>query len=168
MFFITDSTFLIILYQIDNLYLIKKMIEICNTFILPEAVLNELTKKGEIISILGDNNKIQYNIKYNESMFSKISSRYLQLGPGEVSVLCIYNERNNCDDVCILDDHKARNAADSLRHVKHGTVWFIEECYSNKILTKEKTLQILRDIRNQNFWIDKKIIIDAIIRVSNS
>jgi len=144
------------------------MMEICHTFIISEEVLEELSKKDEIISFLGCNEKILYNTKINSIIFNKFSARYPQLGKGEVSVLCILIERNNSEDVCLFDDQKARNVADSLGKMKHGTVWFIEECYKKSIMDKNETLILLRNLRNQFFWLDKKILIDAIIRVANS
>jgi len=165
MFFIVDSSFLILLYELNYLDLINKMMEICHNFIVTKQVFNELKRGNEIMALIG-NGKFHKNIEPDEKSWKKTSFRFPQLGSGETSVLSVSRDCKSSEKVCLLDNKHARDAADLLHQDKHGTVWFIEECYKARIISKDEALIILRNIRNHSFWLDKKILIDAITRIS--
>lgn len=166
--FIPDASFFICLDEIDEIELLNPVISECNNFIITQEVMGEVTDFADIVNVINNMNKFHTGYSSSPQSIQTYQNAIPNLGQGELSVISCYLNcgKNTC--CAILDDDKPRKKAKSLGLTYHGTVWFIEECYRNGHLEKERAVEILNKIRKTEFYIDQKILDEAISRIRDT
>ena len=165
--FIIDSSCIILLIEIEEYEILLHLLCCGNKIILTNQVIEEINNKIDfLVKNIKKNGLIASDPDIN--LFNYLYNRYPNLGKGEISVLTIAIKRTYENSICILDDKKARYVAQKMNINHHGTLWLIDYLHKNKIIEKEKSINILEKIKNSIFWIDNKLVDDYIISILNS
>ena len=85
---------------------------------------------------------------------NSVSARFPYLGPGEVNVLAwgVHLKREGLPYRCVLDDKRARQAADTIQIEKTGTIGLLRFLEANLILTEDERLELETVLRETGFY----------------
>ena len=147
---ISNSTPLIILGNIDKLFILK---ELYKEMIIPKAVFNELTvkedkAKQQIIQNLDWIKVLEVKNIKNRRMYQS------KLHDGEVEVMILAQEISA--DLLIIDDNAAKKTAKFLGLTVTGTLGVLLKAKSQGIISSVKS--ILDEMLNQGFYVSENII----------
>jgi len=140
-------------------------------FVLPDAVFNELKKDRSI----GENEELLRQIfkihRTPEEILSELRLRKRNLGPGELSVLAVASsliqQNPQSSIIVVIDEKKGRRAAEELGLKRHGTLWIILQLKANKVISREKAIEIVRKLPHRGFHISEKELEKAIKNVES-
>jgi len=166
--FIPDASFLICMKELEEIELLNLVILECNNFIITQEVMAEVRDISDIVLLIENIKKFHTGYNCSSKSISDYQNPIPNLGLGELSVISCYFTCGKTSCCAILDDDKSRKKARSLGLTFHGTIWFIEECYKKGHLGKEKAIMILKKIGKTEFYIDQKILDEAIARIQDS
>ena len=147
---ISNSTPLIILGNIDKLFILK---ELYKEIIIPKAVFYELTAKEDkakqkLIQNLDWIKVLEVQNTENRRMYQS------KLHDGEVEVMILAQEISA--DLLIIDDNAAKKTAKFLGFIITGTLGVLLKAKSQGIITNIKI--ILNEMLNQGFYISENMI----------
>ena len=149
---VADSGPIIHLAEIDCL----KALKIFKTIIIPEEVLNELSKKKENhLNKLKNIKSIQLQAEYKDNAKIFSEEYELHLGEAEAIALAIQEKIN----LFLTDDLEARTTAKEYHLEVHGTVGIILRAFKENVLTKEETIKKVNELhKNSSLFITKDLI----------
>ena len=149
---ISDSSTLIVLLNIDKLYL---LFELFKSIIITKAVYQEVTeqlKNDNEIDTLISQNKIEVKNSSHNELFT-IIIKELDLGESESIALA---KELNC--LLIIDEKKGRNIAQLLGIDIVGLIGILLKLIKLKKLTKNEALEIIDNLQKKDFRVSEKLV----------
>ncbi|MDW8034690.1 MAG: hypothetical protein RMI79_07175 [Nitrososphaerota archaeon] len=121
--------------------------------ILPSEVLDELRKGSMNCNSISP--RFFKVVSIDREIAKELRLRYLGLGDGEVGVLStgLFFKKHSASEIIILvvDDSYARKVAKRLGFIVHGTLWLLLQLKKHKITSKEKIMQIVKELPDSGF-----------------
>ena len=156
---ISNATPLIYLAKADQLSLLYEMFE---TIFIPDAVYREVVIHGKNKEET-DAFRVEGAVKDGwivVKKVKKICDIELSIHPGEVEVLSLAREM--AIKVVLMDDTKARIAAELAGLRPKGTLWLLLNAVKGKILDFDRFLIVLEDIVKSGFYLKEEVFLKAV------
>lgn len=149
---ICNSGPLIALSKVGKLEVLKKLF---GEIIIPEAVWNELVKKGKDKPGSKEVKKAKW-IKV-QKVLNKLSVRLLlkEVDIGEAETIILAKELNT--DLVIMDDEVPRETTKSLGLNVTGTIAILFEAWKRSILT-QNPVEIALEMKASGVWLSNELI----------
>ena len=156
---ISNATPLIYLAKADQLSLLHEMFE---TIFIPDTVYREVVIHGKnkeetdafcVERAVKDGWIVVKKVK-------KICDIELSIHPGEVEVISLAREM--AIKVVLMDDTKARIAAELSGLRPKGTLWLLLNAVKGKILDFDRFLIVLEDIVKSGFYLKEEVFLKAV------
>ena len=156
---VSNATPLIYLAKADKLILLQRVIK---NVLIPEAVFQEVVAEGKR---LGEKDAFRVEKAIAEGWLEvkevkKIISFQFALHSGEIEVISLAKEKGI--NAVLIDDTKARSAAEIVGLKPVGTLWIILQAVKNKIIDFDECLSTLEDIIDSGFYLKDEIYIKVI------
>ncbi len=158
-YIISNATPLIYLAKADQLSLLHEMFE---TIFIPDAVYSEVVIHGKN---KGENDAFRIEGAVKDGWIvvkkvKKICDIELSIHPGEVEVISLAREM--AIKVVLVDDTKARIAAELAGLRPKGTLWLLLNAVKGKILDFDRFLIVLEDIVKSGFYLKEEVFLKAV------
>ena len=162
---VSNATPLIYLAKADQLSLLHGMFE---TVFIPDAVYREVVTQGKN---KGENDafRVERAVKEGWIVVKKVQKLFnieLSIHPGEVEVISLAREL--AIKVVLMDDTKARIAAELADLKPKGTLWLLINAVREKILDFDRFLIALEDIVKSGFYLKEEVLLRAIQQAKES
>jgi predicted nucleic acid-binding protein len=156
---VSNATPLIYLAKADKLILLQRVIK---NVLIPEAVFQEVVAEGKR---LGEKDAFRVEKAIAEGWLEvkevkKIISFQFALHSGEIEVISLAKEKEI--NAVLIDDTKARSAAEIVGLKPVGTLWIILQAVKAKIIDFDECLSTLEDIIDSGFYLKDEIYIKVI------
>ena len=161
---VSNATPLIYLAKADKLMLLQRVIK---NVLIPAAVFQEVVAEGKR---LGEKDAFRVEKAIAEGWLSvkevkkKISSQFT-LHSGEIEVIALAKEKGI--NTVLIDDIKARSAAEIAGLTPVGTLWVILQAVKTKIKDFDECLSTLEDIIDSGYYLRDEIYIKVIRAARN-
>lgn len=91
-----------------------------------------------------------------EGLIEELQLMFPNLGEGELSVIaCV---KTSMGAVAILDDERARRAADELGLAYHGTLWLVMKMKRSGLLSRQEALKVVEELVLHHFYVSEEIM----------
>lgn len=156
---ISNATPLIYLAKADRLWLVSSLFQ---EILIPEAVYAEVVTKGKR---LGQTDAFLIERSIEEGRISVRPVRRthpvgVPIHPGEVEVISLALETGI--DLLIMDDARARAAAEMAGLSPRGTLWLLLEAVKQNLLSFDEFLGTLQTITRNGFYLREDLYLRAI------
>jgi len=138
--------------------------------IVPTSVRDELYNDNEVYLVL--KNHIEKGsfkvIELPEKVVKELRFRFFGLGDGEIGVLAlaIVNQKESTNMVIpLMDDKRARKAANELGFQVHGTLWLLIEFTRKRLIGKCIALNLIKILPEHGFHLSEEILRIAIRKI---
>ncbi|MFH1293726.1 MAG: hypothetical protein ABIJ44_06290 [Pseudomonadota bacterium] len=161
---VSNATPLIYLSKADQLILLHDMFK---ETLVPEAVYREVVIQGKHREE-NDAFRIDRAIRDGWIRVKGIKEIYhteLSIHPGEVEVISLAREMGI--KIILMDDIKARTAAEMAGLTPKGTLWLLLKAVKMKILDFEQFLLTLEDIVRSGFYLKEDVFLKAVHKAKN-
>ena len=156
---VSNATPLIYLAKSNKLSLLHA---IANQVLIPEAVFQEVVIEGKRLGEK-DSYRVEKAISKGWLKVKKVNNRIsfeFPLHAGEIEVISLAREMEI--KTVIIDDAKARSAAELARLIAVGTLGIILLAIKNNIMNFDEFLSTLEDIIESGFYIKDDVYIKVI------
>ena len=156
---VSNATPLIYLAKAARLDLLLSLFE---EILVPEAVREEVVLKGKELG-QADAFLVEKAIKEGRINVCQVKQSYpvsIPLHPGEVEVISLALEAGI--DLLIMDDVKARAAAEIAGLKPRGTLWLLLEGTKRSLLSFDDFLSTLEAIAQQGFYLREDLYLKVI------
>lgn len=156
---VSNATPLVYLAKADRLDLLLSLFE---EILIPEAVREEVVSKGKRLG-QADAFVVEKAIKEGRISVRQVERTHpvsIPLHPGEVEVISLALEAKI--DLLIMDDAKARAAAELAGLRPRGTLWLLLEAIKRNRLSFDEFLATLEAITNQGFYLREDLYVRVI------
>ena len=155
----SNATPLIYLSKADQLNLLRNMFK--ETWV-PEAVYQEVVIQGKQRE---ENDAFRMDRAIRDGWIrvksvKEIYNTALSIHSGEVEVISLAREMGM--KIILMDDIKARTAAEMAGLSLKGTLWLLLKAVKQKILDFENFLVILEDIVRSGFYLKEEVFLKAV------
>ena len=161
---VSNATPLIYLAKADQLSLLHDMFK---EIMIPQAVYREVVIQG-IQREENDAFRLDEAIKNGWLQVRSIKERYqvkLSIHPGEAEVISLAREMHI--KTILMDDIKARTAAEMAGLSPKGTLWLLLKAVKRKVLNFDRFLVTLEDIVRSGFYIKEDVFLKAVHTAKN-
>ena len=161
---ISDATPLIYLAKANQLHLLHDMFK---EIMIPNAIYDEVVVKG-IQKEKNDAFRIKKMIGDGWLQVRTVRIHFqgeLPLHPGETEVISLALE--NGIKTVLMDDVKARTAAEMAGLIPKGTIWLLLKAVKNKILDFDQFLVALEEIVRSGFCLKEDVFLKAVHTAKN-
>jgi len=161
---VSNATPLIYLAKADKLVLLQRVIK---NVLIPDAVFQEVVVEGKR---LGEKDAFRVEKAIAEGWLEvkevkKIISLQFALHSGEIEVISLAKEKGI--NAVLMDDTKARSAAEIVGLKAVGTLWVILQAVKSKIIDFDECLSTLEAIIDSGFYLKDEIYIKVIRTARN-
>ena len=156
---VSNATPLIYLAKSNKLSLLQTIV---NQVLIPEAVFQEVVIEGKRLGEK-DSYQVEKAISQGWLKVKKVNSRIsfeFSLHAGEIEVISLAREMEI--KTVIIDDAKARSAAELAGLIPVGTLGIILHAIKNNIINFDEFLSTLEDIIESGFYIKDDVYIKVI------
>jgi len=156
---ISNATPLIYLAKADRLDLLLSLFE---EILIPEAVHEEVVSKGKRLG-QADAFVVEKAIKEGRISVRQVQRTHpvsIPLHPGEVEVISLALEAGI--NLLIMDDSRARAAAEIAGLKPRGTLWLLLEAIKKNALSFDDFLATIEAITNQGFYLREDLYLRVI------
>lgn len=158
-YIITDSSFLILISKLEMMDL---MANLFNKIEIPQAVFNESVRAGKrfkkidavMIEQYIKKQKVKVEIIEDQRRAEKIMHDF-NIHNGEAEAIILYQEKDA--DLLATDDYRALKTCKVLNIKYFTTPLFIQRCYLEKEISKNKALQKFNKLQKLG-WYKERII----------
>ncbi len=161
---VSNATPIIYLAKSDKLILLQTIVK---EVFIPEAVFREVVVEGirtqEKDAYRVDKAINQGWLKVKE--VNNVISFQFVLHAGEIEVLSLAKEKKI--KTVLIDDAKARSAAELIGLKPVGTLWIVLQAVRNKIIGFDECLSTLEDIIDSGFYLKDEVYIKVIRAARN-
>jgi predicted nucleic acid-binding protein len=169
---LADSTFYICFIDcISEQEVLKEIIKYFDCILTP-VVHKELSSpkyKTDIKGFIDENKIFIPGLNLGEALTPFFSKAEVKKGEHEIITLAYVLHNFKEDFYFILDEGKKRRFVENNFNylIKYlvGTIGFIPICYKQKIVSKEKAIDILNKIQNSDFFSTKELIKNALDKI---
>jgi predicted nucleic acid-binding protein len=158
---VLDTDFLSAFLKISRFELIKSLYQVESTLI-PLAVYRELARTDLLKQLIAT---ASINVSMAEPLPDETllqDSTFQALGAGEQS--CILLAYAEPDSVLLINDNKARRFAQSQGVVVANIPAFLLACKKASLVSLEEMAQIIKDLKDKDFYEFKPEIRDALLK----
>ena len=156
---VSNATPLIYLSKADQLGLLHKM---SKEVFIPNAVYREVVIHGKHREE-NDAFRVEQAIRngcIQVKEVKKICHTNLSIHSGEVEVISLAKEMDI--KIVLMDDIKARTAAELAGLIPKGTIWLLLKAVKQKILNFEHFLVVLDNIVKSGFYLKQDVFLKAV------
>jgi predicted nucleic acid-binding protein len=156
---VSNATPLIYLAKSNKLSLLQTIV---NQVLIPEAVFQEVVIEGKRLGEK-DSYRVEKAISQGWLKVKKVNNRIsfeFSLHAGEIEVISLAREMEI--KTVIIDDAKARSAAELAGLIPVGTLGIILHAIKNNIINFDEFLSTLEDIIESGFYIKDDVYIKVI------
>ncbi len=152
------SPLILLLEEIDEPDIIKRLSEIDKELLIPERIIREIIspKAKKSLESLIKEEVIKPCDNGDNETFSFLKNRFPMLDDGELTVISIVYKNKNC--FAIIDEYLGREVTKRLELNLKGVFGILLELYKSKKITKERLTKTCRKIDKSNFRINFKEI----------
>ena len=120
---------------------------------LCDAVMNEVAT-GRTAPLLELSHVLAHHRNHDALNVDAMATRFPYLGPGEINVLAwaVHLKKLGRPYRCVLDDKRARRAADALQVQKTGTIGLLRFLEEHEILSKDERLEVEAILKRTGFY----------------
>ena len=156
---VSNATPLIYLAKADKLMLLKTIVK---EVFIPEAVFREVVVKGKR---MGEKDAYRLEKAITQGWLrvkeiKNLISFQFPLHAGEIEVISLAKEKRI--KTVLIDDTKARSAAELEDLKPVGTLWIILQTVKNKIIDFDECLSTLEDIIDSGFYLKDEVYLKLI------
>ncbi len=161
---VSNATPLIYLAKADQLHLLHDMFK---EIMIPQAFYKEVIIQG-IQKKENDAFRIKAMIEYGWLEVRDVKVSYqpkLPIHSGEAEVISLAREMDV--RIVLMDDSKARTAAELAGLTPKGTLWLLLKAVKRKTLNFDQFLATLEDIVRSGFYIKEDVFLKAVHTAKN-
>ncbi len=156
---VSNATPLIYLAKADKLGLLQNTVD---QVFIPEAAFREVVVEGKR---LGEKDAYRVEKAVNQGWLTvhevkKLLSIELLLHPGEIEVISLAKE--NGIKAVLMDDSKARSAAELAGLQPVGTIWIILQNVKNHSIDFDEFLSTVEEIMQTGFYLKEEVFLKAV------